>query len=416
MYLNPSQTGNETNIKLPFAFIFTSMLALIGSQALLLLQGKFMVEGIFRVPGIWAAAHLFILGWALMVAMGAMYQLVPVAFLTPVWSEKFGFVQFAVTAVGIFWFAHALFYDTGNALIPGILAMTGILMFLLQMFMTLRKQAKPNILTLYVGTALICLLTTIGLGITMLAGMRYGMDGNTYMAIIRSHVLLGTTGWFTLLIFGFSYKMVPMFALSHGYTMAPAKYVYPIYLAGLIAAIVSFFIESSVLLTVALFLLLLGFALFMYHISLIIGKRFKKKLDVSFMFALVAIISGGLIHLAAFIAALLGQFQQVAGPLLFLYIVIWIAFSIIGYLYKIVPFLWWTAKYSKEMGKQNVPTLKDMINDRAAIPIFSSLVIGIIGVAIGLFSGSKMVYFPSQFIFAAACVVFCFSIGKVVRK
>lgn len=414
--MNPSQTGNETNIKLPFAFIFTSMVALIGSQALLLLQGKFMVEGIFRVPGIWAAAHLFILGWALMVAMGAMYQLVPVAFLTPVWSEKFGFVQFAVTAVGIFWFAHALFYDTGNALIPGILAMTGILMFLLQMFMTLRKQAMPNILTLYVGTALICLLTTIGLGITMLAGMRYGMDGNTYMAIIRSHVLLGTIGWFTLLIFGFSYKMVPMFALSHGYTMAPAKYVYPIYLAGLIAAIVSFFIESSVLLTVALFLLLLGFALFMYHISLIIGKRFKKKLDVSFMFALVAIISGGLIHLAAFIAALLGQFQQVAGPLLFLYIVIWIAFSIIGYLYKIVPFLWWTAKYSKEMGKQNVPTLKDMINDRAAIPIFSALVIGIIGVAIGLFSGSKMVYFPSQFIFAAACVVFCFSIGKVVRK
>lgn len=414
--MNPSQTGNETNIKLPFAFIFTSMVALIGSQALLLIQGRFMVEGIFRVPGIWAAAHLFILGWALMVAMGAMYQLVPVAFLTPIWSEKFGFVQFTVTAVGIFWFAHVLFYDTGNALIPGILAMTGILMFLLQMFMTFRRQAKPNILTLYVATALICLLTTIGLGITMLAGMRYGMDGNTYMAIIRSHVLLGTTGWFTLLIFGFSYKMVPMFALSHGYTMTPARYVYPIYLAGLIAAVVSFFIESSVLLTVALFMLLLGFALFMYHISLIIRKRFKKKLDVSFMFALVAIISGGLIHLAAFIAALLGQFQQVAGPLLFLYIVIWIAFSIIGYLYKIVPFLWWTAKYSKEMGKQNVPTLKDMINDRAAIPILSALVIGIIGVAIGLFSGSKMVYFPSQFIFAVACVIFCFSIGKVVRK
>ncbi len=115
--MNPSQTGNETNIKLPFFFVFTSMVALIGSQVLLLMQGDFMVAGVFRVPGIWAAAHLFILGWALMVAMGAMYQLVPVAFLTPVWSEKFGFVQFFVTAIGVFWFAHALFYNPGNALI-----------------------------------------------------------------------------------------------------------------------------------------------------------------------------------------------------------------------------------------------------------------------------------------------------------
>ncbi len=412
----PAQTGNETNLKLPFFFIFTSMVALVGSQVLLLLQGDFMVAGVFRVPGIWAAAHLFILGWALMVAMGAMYQLVPVAFLTPIWSEKFGFVQFFVTAIGVFWFAHALFYTPGSALFPGILAVLGILMFLFQMFMTLRKQAKPNILTLYVGTALFFLLTTIGLGITLLAGMRYGMDGNIYMGIIKTHVLLGTTGWFTLLIFGFSYKMVPMFALSHGYTMAPANYVYPIYAAGLVAAIISFFIDSEALLTVALFLLFAGFALFVYHISIIVKKRFKKKLDISFIFALIAIISGGLLHLAAFIAAVFGYFNAIAGPLLFLYIVLWIDFSIIGYLYKIVPFLWWTAKYSKAIGKQNVPTLKDMINDKAAVPIFSGMVLGIIGVAAAIFSGSKMLYLPSEILFAAACVAFCFSIGKVVTK
>lgn len=414
--MNPSQIGSETNIKLPFLFIFTSMAALIGSQVLLLLHGSDITAGTFRVPGIWAAAHLFILGWALMAAMGAMYQLVPVAFLTPVWSEKFGFLQFGVTAIGVFWFAHALFYNPGSALFPGILAMLGILMFLFQMFMTLRKQAKPNILTLYVGTALICLLSTIGLGITLLAGMRYGMDGNIYMALIKTHVLLGTTGWFTLLIFGFSYKMVPMFSLSHGYTMAPAKYVYPIYTAGLVTAMISFFMDSPGLLTAALFLQSAGFAGFAYHISIIIKKRFKKKLDISFQFALAAIASGGLIHLTAFIAALFGFFNKIAGALLFLYIVLWIAFSIVGYLYKIVPFLWWTAKYSKEIGKQNVPTLKDMINDKAAVPIFSGMVIGMIGVAAAIFSGSQMLYLPSEIIFAASCVVFCFSIGKVVTK
>ncbi|KPC97775.1 hypothetical protein LR69_03976 [Geobacillus sp. BCO2] len=43
-----------------------------------------------------------------MTAMGAMYQLVPVAFLTPIWSERLGFWQFAVTAVGIVAFAVSL--------------------------------------------------------------------------------------------------------------------------------------------------------------------------------------------------------------------------------------------------------------------------------------------------------------------
>jgi len=412
----PSQSANETNIKLPFSFIFLSIISILGAQALLLLHGDSIVNGQFRIPGIWSAAHLFILGWALMVAMGAMYQLVPVAFLTPIWSEKFGFIQLAVTAIGTFSFAHFLFYNPQKALIPGIITMIGILMFLFQMLMTLRKQAKPNILTLYVGTALLCLLATIFLGVTMLISMKTGLASSHYLAIFKSHLLLGTTGWFTLLIFGFSYKMVPMFSLSHGFTMKPANYVYPVYVIGLLTAIVSFFIESNTLLTIALLLMFIGFTLFMYHISLIIKKKLKKKLDRPFTFALISIISGGVIHLAAFLSSLFGVFNQTAGPLLFMYLIFWIAFSIIGYLYKIVPFLWWTAKYSKEIGKKEVPALKDMIDERLALPVFVFMILGMAGVGLSLFISSTAVFFPSQILFTLACILFCAAILKIITK
>lgn len=33
--------------------------------------------------------------------MGAMYQLVPVAFLAPIWNQKLGYIQFIITVVGI---------------------------------------------------------------------------------------------------------------------------------------------------------------------------------------------------------------------------------------------------------------------------------------------------------------------------
>jgi hypothetical protein len=65
--------------------------------------------------------------------------------------------------------------------------------------------------------------------------------------------------------------------------------------------------------------------------------------------------------------------------LILLYVIGWVIFSILGYLYKIVPFLWWTHKYADQMGKGNVPTLAQMINEKWATIIYVSFIIGIVG-------------------------------------
>ncbi|MGZ4161492.1 MAG: hypothetical protein ACXVNF_11975, partial [Neobacillus sp.] len=348
----PQNMGSETNIKLPFSFILFSLIALVLSQVLLLINGQMLVDGSFRIPAIWSAAHLLVLGWALMVAMGSMYQLVPVAFLTKIWNEKFGFIQFFVTALGIAAFACAFYLAPQKALIPGVLTLLGILMFLFQMVMTLRKQAKPNILTTFVGTALVCLFITISLGISLIYCLKTGIGAEYYQSIFKSHLLMGVTGWFTLLIFGFSYKMVPMFSLSHGFPMVHARYVYGFYVTGLVVSLVSFFSDSSSLLKIGFFLLFVGFSIFSWHISIIIKKRLKKKLDKPFTFSLIAIGLGNIIHLAAFLLLFGDHFAVLGGPFIYSYLLLWIVLSIVGYLYKIVPFLWWTYKYSKEMGKR----------------------------------------------------------------
>lgn len=412
----PQNTKNETNIKLPFSFIFFSLFSLLGSQILILFQGDFILNGQFRVPGMWSAAHLFVLGWALMAAMGAMYQLVPVAFLTPIWNEKFGFIQFGVTAFGILYFAHVLFYRPQDALLPGLITLTGIMMFLFQMLMTLKKQAKANILTLFVGSALISLLLTILMGIMMVISMKTGFASESYLAIFQSHLLLGIAGWFTLLIFGFSYKMVPMFSLSHGYSMKPAKYVFAVYAGGLVLTIIAFFGGQKQLVTAGLLMLSAGFTLFAWHMLQILKKRVKKRLDYSFRFALLAISGGLIIHYTAFASSLFGIFENTAGPLVFAYILLWIALSILGYLFKIVPFLWWTWKYSKEIGKQSVPSLKDMMDDKASIPILSILILGVLGVAASILTGSKTLFYTGQSILLGASLAFSYLIIKVIKK
>lgn len=412
----PQTMGSETNIKLPFSFIIFSLIALVLSQILLLINGQLFTSGIFRIPAIWSSAHLLVLGWALMAAMGAMYQLVPVAFLTKIWNEKFGFIQFFITATGILSFSSMLYWAPQKAFIPGCLTLLGIVMFLVQMVMTLKKQAKPNILTAFVGTALFCLFSTIILGITMIYSLKTGFGAGYYQSIFKSHLLMGVTGWFTLLIFGFSYKMVPMFSLSHGFPMVHARFVYGLYTMGLVTVLFSFFMDNSILLKVGFFLLLAGFSVFSWHISIIIKKRLKKKLDKPFTFGLVAVGLGNIIHLAVFILLWTKDITSLAGPLIYLYIFLWVVLSITGYLYKIVPFLWWTYKYSKEIGKNAVPTLKEMMNEKVVVPLFLSFILSALTVFVSLVLKVTILFNIGQLLLSVIFILMAGNILNVLKK
>ncbi|MFD1779633.1 hypothetical protein ACFSFW_13295 [Fredinandcohnia salidurans] len=410
------QLSNETNIRLPLSFIIFSIVALVASQVILLFNGHMVIDGIFRTPAILSSAHLLILGWALMVAMGAMYQLVPVAFLTPIWSEKFGFIQFWITAIGFGGFGITLSFSPTISIFTGSLAVIGILLFLVQMFMTIKKQAKKNILTAFVGSALICLLVTISLGILLIVNLGAGIAHLDHFAVLKSHMLLGVAGWFTFLIFGFSYKMVPMFSLAHGFSMKLSSWVYTVYAIGLVVTICSFITEVNLLLQVGMALLFAGFALFSYHISTIIKVRLKKKLDKPFIFSLIAICFGLVIHFFGMVLAFLPGYYEIYGVLVFLYLFLWIAGSILGYLYKIIPFLWWTHKYSKLIGKSDVPTLKQMIDEKMAIPIFTGFVTGCVVVILAIATRQLLIFSIGQSIVVASTFFFSYSIIKVLFK
>jgi len=135
---------SDTNIKLPLGFILYALAALVASQWIFFLNSDLLTMGQFRIPDIWMGAHFLLLGYAAMIAMGAMYQLVPVAFLTPIWSQKLGFVQLVLTIIGITLFSVLLGIAPGYAIYGGVLAILGILLFILQMGKTILQQKKKN--------------------------------------------------------------------------------------------------------------------------------------------------------------------------------------------------------------------------------------------------------------------------------
>ncbi|SHG22834.1 hypothetical protein SAMN05216225_102134 [Ornithinibacillus halophilus] len=372
----------DTNIKLPLSFILFALIAFVVAQIILFFSSGELVAGQFRQPDIWMGAHFLLLGFAVMIAMGAMYQLVPVAFLTPIWSQTFGFIQFFVTAIGVTAFAILLGVKPNIAVYGGAVVVIGVLMFILQMVITISKQEKRNMMTYFVMGAISCFFLTIIAGFLLAWNIAFGSI-NQHNTILATHVLLGVAGWFTLLIFGFSYKLVPMFSLSHGFSMKWAKPAFVTYVVGLISLILSFWLNNGLIQTIGWFIVMIGFLFFFFDVKEILAKRVKKKLDKSFAFAILAIFIGLGIHVVAFVVSLIGISDQATWSwLIFLYIMGWIVFSILGYLNKIVPVLWWTYKYADHVGKEKVPLLKDMINERWNLILFSLFIICVLGLVL----------------------------------
>jgi len=407
---------SETNIKLPLGFILYALLAFVASQWILFFNSDLLTAGQFRLPDIWMGAHFLLLGYAAMIAMGAMYQLVPVAFLTPIWNQKLGFVQLVITITGITLFSVLLGIYPDYAIYGGVLAILGILLFILQMGKTILKQENKNMMTYFVLAAISSFFLTIAAGFLLAWNIANGGIGNHHM-ILNSHIVLGVAGWFSLLIFGFSYKLVPMFSLSHGFSMKWAKPAFITYISGLIVLIASFWIPFPYVDTIGWILLFLGFGFFVLDMQEIIEKRVKKKLDKPFIFSLIAIVNGLVIHFLAVLLNLISiNNENVWSWLIFLYIMAWIVFSILGYLYKIVPFLWWTHKYSERIGKEKVPTLKEMINEKWGVVLFICFSVSVIGLTAGALWQISIIVFIFQGLLAITSLAYVLSIIRVLVK
>lgn len=407
---------SDTNIKLPLGFIIFALVAFVASQIILFGNSHELLGGQFRIPDVWMSAHFLLLGFAVMTAMGAMYQLIPVAFLTSIWNQTFGFIQLFITSIGIGSFALLLGFRTNLAVHGGALAVIGILMFIFQMAKTLATLENKNTMSAFVISSLVCLFFTVMAGFLLAWNFAFG-EKFDHFPLLLSHITLGVGGWFTLLIMGLSYKMVPMFSLSHGFTNVWAKPALYTYLAGLAIAVISYWIETPSAKTFAFLLLLLGFGFFALDMKEILSKRVKKKLDKPFSFSVTAIWNGLIIHLLIFLVSLFEfHSETVWGWLIYLYVMTWIIFSLLGYLYKIIPFLCWTHKYSEKVGKEKVPTLKEMMNEKLTVILYSLFTLCVFGIilSVAFQSGSAVIIFLG--LQAATSLIYAISIITVILK
>ncbi len=378
---------------LPLAFILTGVLSLCAGVGWLVVRPSLLAAYHYNQYVI-AATHLLVLGWIVSVVMGAMYQLVPVALETKLYSERLArwhLICHLIGFIGMVWMFRV--WNMKQVGHFGCVLAVGVGLFLYNLVRTLQRVPKWNVTATAVAAALFWISATVTVGLsiaagkcvyesnagvatagvvrTLFSGLRsVGAFTSRFDAIsaMHAHAHLGAVGFFTLLLVGVSYKLIPMFTLSEVQSARRAAASVILLNLGLAGSFLTILTRSPWKLAFAL-LVVLALALYGWELRAILRQRKRRVLD----WGITSFLSGAALLIPVSLLAVVlswpglplntftGQLENLYG---FLGLMGVVSLSIIGMLYKIIPFLVWFGCYSGWVGRAKVPALSDLYSAR----------------------------------------------------
>ena len=410
-----------SSLALPLAFMVTGLMALFSVVVWLIVQPEILATYHYSTNAV-AITHLFALGWLCSVVMGAMYQLVPVALETKLYSERLVFPQWIFHVVGFTGMVLA-FHAWNMELVGcfGAVFATGVCLFVYNIIRTLWCIPKWNVVALSVGSAIAWILLAITAGL-LLAAAKTGhanfMLRFSPLGAMHAHAHLGVVGFFIMLIVGVSYKLIPMFTLSE--IQNPRRAVGSIILLNL--GLAGSFISVLLLLTLRpVFAVVTVAALVLYAAELISILRARKRraLDWGVRYFLTAIALLAPLSVAALVLSwphlplnsFTNQLENVYGFLAFFGV---ISFAVVGMLYKIIPFLVWFGTYSRHIGLARVPALAEMYSARLQMAGYWTFLAALLATSAGIMSGGGMIVRAGCILLAASLATLAINVGKIL--
>jgi hypothetical protein len=431
------------SIKLPLAFMLTGLGALLLGVLWLVAQPSLLASYHYNQYVI-AVTHLFVLGFICSIVMGAMYQLVPVALETKLYSECLARWQFAfhlVGVIGMVWMFRK--WDMKQVGHFGTVMTVGVGLFVFNIAQTLRRVPKWNVTATAVTAALFWISLTViaGLSIatgkctyestaglvtvggvkTLVGGLRSlagFMSHFDAISTMHAHAHLGSVGFFILLIVGVSYKLIPMFTLSEVQSQRRAGLSVVLLNVGLAGSFVTILLRSPWKLAFAL-VVIAALAIYGWELTAILRARKRRALDWGiryFLTAVALLIPLSLLSIVLSWPSLpltpfTGQLENLYGFLGLLGVV---SFAIMGMLYKIISFLVWFGVYSPHIGRAQVPALADMYSPRLQMTGYWSFLAGSVTISVGILRESESVVRLGSLLFGLSVMMLLGNVGKIL--
>lgn len=400
-------------LSVPLRFFLSGPLLGAAAGALVAVRWDVVTESRWALESL-AAVHLVTVGFMLQVMAGALLQFLPVAAGANVWRPSvsgavthLGFLAGALLLVGGFvglggWCFRGAALAFGAATVVYVAVVGGGL---------LRSPAiGPTLPALKL--AVLGLLVTVGLGVTLLAALGWSARVPV-LEVLHAHVAWGVIAWSATLVVGVAYLVVPMFQLTPPYPTRLSSAL-PV---GLLAAALAW--TAGVLLdvrwlewvgTALAAVALVGFAVKTLQLQ---ARRRRGVKDTTFhawrvgMAALVLAVLAGVAVRALPEGAVRIRLEYLVGIALFAGV---FSAVISGMLYKIVPFLVWLHLQRVMKG---APTMQKVIP--AAGPRWQLRALGAALACLALATVWPVLAVPGGVLFAVACLLLEWHVVQAAR-
>ncbi|HEX7057190.1 MAG TPA: hypothetical protein VF260_08355 [Bacilli bacterium] len=404
-------------LKLSFAFFATGLAVFLSTMgvmavflpALVRLQSFQTAEGMLL-------AHLLVLGWATMIAMGASFQITQVIMRTTLFSRTLGFIQFALYVAGFVLLLGGFLADARLIVYGGVLLSLGVFLYTGNLGITFYRKREWNPFVLGVSLSLLDLLATVLLGIVMGLRFAYGFGAENHAAVFGSHLWLGLGGWLSGLIIVYSFKLLPMFFVSAKKVGREAYWIIGGAQVGVWLHAASLWSGYSAI-AIAGDLCLLGalgwFAVFAWQVR----RQSRSKQPVGAV--RVALLWVPAVFFLYLVWTVL-DWLNISGDMFVTFVIIlvilgWFSSTILSYLSKIFPFLWWAKRYRTREEKKSAPLLSEMLPEARMTWELCIFLAGVGVVAASFLLGSPGVAVIGQIVALIAAIVYFVELMRVFR-
>ncbi len=368
-----------------------------------------------------AITHLAVLGWASMLAFGALYQLIPVVFETALYSELLAKITFWIFAVAILLLVYSFWTSTYGT--PLIVA-SSILFIALSGFignvLLSKRMGKKNIQSQYVATAILWLFLAAFLGLLIAINFRYPFLSQIHLHYLKIHAHLGLIGWFVTLIVGVSSSLIPMFLVSHDLNEGKLRHAYYLINGGLLFLSLDWLVlHGTWFVPVYWVSISLGIILYLGFVWEVFQKRLRKELDIGMKHTLISILSMLVPILLSLTVMLNIDFQNsfhLRATTLYGFSIIFglITPIILGQTYKTLPFIIWLHKYKQLVGKYKTPMPKELYSEQLVILQFYSYNLAIIVLVAALILNNIWMIRIGSYILLVTAVLYNLNVFKII--
>lgn len=325
--------------------------------------------------------HLFLLGFVMMIIIGAMGQLsVVVAEIHHRHPSVFRFI-FPLFSIGITLLIYGFYHSLHLLAYGSLLILSGLGLFAYNLFVTLKESRRKTAITRSMRWSTLFLILGIIIGSIMAMGYS-GLIEIDPKQWLFSHLMSLLCGYVLLNIMGVTTVLLPMFgACSRPSDNEHAISFYTMIIAvisGIVYGLYPHLLLQYFSLTTAFF----SISYYLWSVLRIFTSRKRHYADIWERSVATAYLSFVIAIIALFLGVIAENSQMwIVG--FWLLFVGFFGFLIFAHLYKIVPFLVWFEKYAPLIEEQSVPTIQQILSYKWAI---IQWYFGVIGLTLSVIS------------------------------